>query len=164
MISNTGKVFSRKASKYGKILKEKRHHSGYLMVSLSLNGKVFNRYIHRLVATEFLEKKEGKTTVNHIDGNKHNNNVDNLEWATPSENIKHSFDVLGKKSPMFGKKGASNKNSKTVYQISKNGLVIKKWDCVSDAARFLNCNPSQIINVIAGRGKTCKGYFWSYDI
>lgn len=75
------------------ILKPRLHSSGYLRVMLSVNNKHYDRYIHRLVATEFcknhnpLKYKE----VNHIDGNKTNNNSDNLEWCDRSYNNKHAY-------------------------------------------------------------------------
>lgn len=71
----------------GRMLSLINHTGGYLTTKI---GKAGNRYIHRLVAEAFLIKPEGKTEVNHIDGNKKNNTVENLEWVTPSENQLHS--------------------------------------------------------------------------
>lgn len=64
---------------------------GYATVVLNVNGKFHNLSRHRLIAITFLEKPEGKDFVNHKDGIKTNNNVDNLEWVTKSENTIHSF-------------------------------------------------------------------------
>lgn len=63
---------------------------GYMVVPLRKNTKRKNHYIHRLVAEHFLEKKKGKDVVNHIDFNKSNNTVSNLEWCTQKENTNHS--------------------------------------------------------------------------
>ena len=74
-----------------KILKPAKTDSGYFVVCLSKN-KISKHYkIHRLVASAFIENKERKKCVNHIDGDKTNNNVSNLEWCTYSENMKHAF-------------------------------------------------------------------------
>ncbi|CDD75562.1 prophage LambdaSa2 HNH endonuclease family protein [Cryptobacterium sp. CAG:338] len=71
--------------------------NGYKVVSLWKNGKGKSVYIHRLVAETFIKNPENKKTVNHKDGNRTNNNVSNLEWATYSENNLHEYRVLGKK-------------------------------------------------------------------
>lgn len=63
--------------------------SGYLAVGLSINGKCQTSYIHRLVAIAYIPNPENKPEVNHIDGNKMNNNVNNLEWVTANENCSH---------------------------------------------------------------------------
>ena len=65
---------------------------GYLSVRPSIDGKQKTLYIHRLVAETFIPNPEHKPTVNHKDGDKHNNRVDNLEWATCSENTTHAYD------------------------------------------------------------------------
>lgn len=63
---------------------------GYRMVVFTVNGKKIYKNVHRLVAENFLENHENKPEVNHKDGDKQNNSVDNLEWVTSSENQKHT--------------------------------------------------------------------------
>lgn len=74
-----------------RILKQ-YNQKGYLHVNLARNGHYKRFRVHRLVACAFIPKIDGKTDVNHIDGNKQNNNAENLEWCTPSENIRHAFE------------------------------------------------------------------------
>lgn len=77
-----------------KILKHGKSKSGYLIVSFCVDGVKSNQTIHRLVARAFISNESNKPQVNHKDGNKHNNCVNNLEWATVSENAKHAYGVL----------------------------------------------------------------------
>lgn len=63
-------------------------------VIMETNGKMRHINAHRIVASLFLKPKAGKTDVNHKDGNRQNNHVDNLEWVSRSENIRHSYDKL----------------------------------------------------------------------
>ena len=88
-VSSLGRV---KSVKRNKILSQKHNWDGYLRIQLWRNNK--NKYvsIHRLVAEAFIENPNTKPFINHIDGNKQNNKVDNLEWCTQKENIKHAFD------------------------------------------------------------------------
>ena len=91
-ISNYGRV----KSFFGgivKILKPNLEKCGYFCIQLYYNGKHRNFKIHRLVAEAFIPNSENKKTVNHIDGNKMNNFVDNLEWATYKENINHALEI-----------------------------------------------------------------------
>ena len=83
----------------GKVLKPGINR-GYKRVTLSKANKLKKFSIHRLVASVFLDNKFNKPCVNHIDGNKSNNNLLNLEWCTYSENEKHSYNVLNKINPI----------------------------------------------------------------
>ncbi len=91
MISNYGRVLSFKRGK-PKFLKQIVNFKGYLVVDLYGNFKSKQKYIHRLVAKHFVENSQEKESVNHIDLDKKNNNVDNLEWLTLEENVYHYLD------------------------------------------------------------------------
>lgn len=85
---------------------------GYLYVGLNSNSSQSNILVHRLVAWHFIPNPENKPTVNHKDGNKLNNHVNNLEWATHSENAKHAFDTGLK---VAWNKGLSNRQLCAVH-------------------------------------------------
>ena len=87
-ISKDGFVLNIKTNRVLKPSKSK-----YLSVSLCLNGKSFQKTIHRLVALNFIPNTDNKTDVNHIDGNKHNNHYTNLEWVTRLENNLHAVKI-----------------------------------------------------------------------
>ncbi len=86
LIDENGKVFNQKTKKY---LKGSIGENGYLYYRLSKNGVKKMCYAHRLVAETFLPNKENLPVVNHIDGDKLNNNIKNLEWVTYSQNVQH---------------------------------------------------------------------------
>ena len=88
-VSNYGRV---RNNKTGYILKPLEVGFGYVVVELWNKNGPKSKKIHRLVAEAFLPNPDKKTQVNHIDGNKKNNRLDNLEWVTASENMKHSYD------------------------------------------------------------------------
>ena len=73
----------------GKQMKTTLANNGYLVVGLYKDKKPYQKLVHRLVAETFIENPDNKLTVNHIDSNKQNNMVDNLEWATQKENVMH---------------------------------------------------------------------------
>ena len=109
-ITRNGKVFS---FKYGYKKELKLHNfKGYYRVFLSEGGKPNGYFVHRLVAQAFIPNSENKAQVNHIDGNKQNNNINNLEWNTREENEKHKREILG-----WDNKG--EKNGNCGYRMSK---------------------------------------------
>lgn len=165
-VSNFGNVKSMNYNHTGKPknLTIKSHHSGYRMVMLCKNGNHKNKTIHILVATVFIENPLNKPCVNHIDGNKSNNCVSNLEWVSYSENTRHAIKTgLRADSNMTGCKGILNPLSRPVYQYTKSNQPVKKWPSISDAARYLNCPPASIINNAKGRTKSLHGYVWKYE-
>lgn len=94
VVSNNGDVFSlpRRGAWKTKKLKPQINHNGYERVTLLKNGNRSYLFVHRIVADNFIENPLTKRTVNHKDGIKTNNNVENLEWATHSENAQHAVD------------------------------------------------------------------------
>lgn len=136
---------------------------GYLIVGLSKNGKRKNFYVHRLVAETFLDNLNNLPQVNHKDGNKKNNRVDNLEWCTASENQIHSYKVLKTKYNLFGLNISREKQKKKVSAY-KNGKLFKTFNSISEAGRFMKVNPSCICGCCKGIYKTCKGYIWKYEL
>lgn len=76
--------------KKGRILKGRLHSGGYIRVNICINNKNKDYYIHRLVAKEFLDNYSEDLVINHKDGNKKNNSVNNLECVTQKENLKHA--------------------------------------------------------------------------
>lgn len=90
-VSNLGRVYSYPRNGTTGGIRTLTNMNGYLRVPLKKNGVTFNAGVHRLVAQAFISNPENKPTVNHKDGNKLNNCVDNLEWATDKEQLIHSF-------------------------------------------------------------------------
>ena len=179
-ISNYGNVKNKE-----KILKPLLCSSGYLFVRLYNKTEVKNLKIHRLVATAFIKNPQNKSCVNHIDGNKKNNNVKNLEWCTYKENSLHAYKIglnkvtdkmreackiNGKKTGKIngqkvGKeniKKAIQKNKIKVKQYSKEGKYINTYDSITDAGKFNKIKKCNISANIKGRTKTAGGYIWKY--
>lgn len=134
-VSNFGRVKSLKRDvnyKDGRIRHQKEktstgfiRNTGYLYVNLNKNSKVIKKNIHRLVAQAFIPNPENKPQVNHKDGNKTNNHVDNLEWNTAKENFNHALNT-GLIKPLKGKKHNNSKITEKdvlkIRELSKTGL------------------------------------------
>ena len=163
-ISNKGKI--KGLYRYNKILKTHcNKHNGYVYALLCNNKKEKCYRVHRLVAQTFLENKENKPYVNHKDGNKQNNCVENLEWCTAKENTEHAFKnglisiKKGKENHMYGKYGDKHWNSKKVMNIETG----KIYNSFGDIARELNIiNASNVIAVCRGKRLKAYGYHWKY--
>lgn len=135
---------------------------GYLKIILRKKGEPKSFFVHRLVGIAFIENPENKRTINHKDGIKTNNCVENLEWATDSEQIKHSFLVLNRKKPLLGKFGKDHHTSKKVIQISLNGEAIKVWDSIISVEKAGIAQSGYISQCAKGKGRTAGGYKWEY--
>lgn len=149
-ISNYGNVKSLKNNKI-KILKPQIDGCGYYQVFLYKNKKAKKYKVHQLVAKYFVSNEENLKVVNHKDGNKLNNNANNLEWCTHSYNNKHAYDNK-LKTPCF----------KIIYQYSKNNKFIKVWNGALEIERCLKINNSNIIQCCKNKRKTAGGYIWKY--
>jgi len=158
-ISNYGRVIGCN----GGILKFSKSHNGYTNLCVYNKGKKATLRIHRIVAYNFIPNLENKPDVNHKDGVKSNNHVNNLEWCTKSENMIHSIRVLGRKiyEPEHKKYGESPRARK-VIQYSKDNKFIKEYESISEIQLYMNISQSAISNCCIGISKSSYGYIWKY--
>lgn len=146
----------------GKLLTPKVDRYGYLCIGLMKGDKrrTFTT-VHRLVAKVFIENTENKPCVNHIDGNKLNNHVSNLEWCTVLENNRHSIRI-GLTKPRKDFHLHALKKRKRILQSDLDGNPIKEWDGIRLAERELNLHADRIIKACTGKFKQHGGFKWSY--
>jgi hypothetical protein len=156
-VSNKGRVLSKARyinRPYGKtfkedyILKPHKTHKGYLAVDLD---KKKNKVIHRLVALAFIPNPENKPQVNHIDGDKTNNNVENLEWCTNRENTIHAYET------------GLNKNRESIHQYSLEGKLIRIWTSAYEIERVLGIGNTTIQAACTRKNHKTKGFYWMYE-
>jgi len=122
---------------------------GYLRVALFKNGKGKHVEVQRLVAIAFIPNPDNKPEVNHIDGNKKNNKVENLEWVTISENAIHSARAL-------------QKNVRRVNQYDLQDRYLATYSSITIASEITGVKQSSISNVLAKRRNKAGGYKWKY--
>lgn len=133
---------------------------GYSKTAMYCPGDKNPQSVHRLVAKAFLPNPENKRTVNHKNGVKTDNRVENLEWATYSENIYHAYRVLGKKTALLGKLGADNHLSKSIAKLDSKGVVLETFACGREAQRETGVNAANISKVCLGERETAGGFKW----
>lgn len=167
-VSNLGRIKSFHKRIEGKIIKLAPDKDGYCLVGLHKNKRTCRRRVHRLVAQTFIPNHQNLPQVNHIDGNKQNNRVDNLEWCTNQENIIHSFKVL-KRIPVYPNLKENSKWQKYIETVKKrvikfdiNMNKIQEYDSLMDAERENNINHLHISKCCRGIYKTAGGYIWRY--
>lgn len=141
-----------------KILKLNYDKMGYIIVRLSKNGKLHTKTIHRLVAETFIDNPNNYKIINHIDCNKTNNNVNNLEWCTQKHNVRESF----RNGLQIAPKGKESTSSKRVEQYNLKGNLIKIWDCTMDIQRELGIANQYISACCLGKFRRSHGYLWRY--
>ena len=150
-VSNLGKV--KRLFKSGKenVLSGRADKDGYIEVILSKNQKKKTCRLHRLVALAFIPNPNGKKEVNHKDKNKQNNSVDNLEWVTTAENIRHSF-AMGR-----------NMYKRAIVQYTKAMEIVAHWESIREASRNLKIATSGIVGCCGGHLQTSGGFIWRYE-
>lgn len=161
-VSNLGNVISinYNGTKKSKHLSKNLNHKGYEVVHLTKTPKSKHVFVHRLVAMSFIPNPNNLPQVNHIDGNKKNNKVDNLEWCTNKYNYEHAVKTgLIKKEKQ---KGYHRSNSRSVNQYDLNGNFIKHWDYILEAAKELNISFTSIYHNCNGQIKKPKLFIWKY--
>lgn len=157
-----------KSNYTNKILKHEISKNGYCLIMLCKNKKRKLMSVHRLVAKTFLDNYTEELQVNHKDGNKQNNNLNNLEMVTCKENIRHSFKnglqipKRGKEHPLYKKYGVKNKTSKKVNQYDLENNFIRTWDCIRDVERVLKINNSNISACCKGKKNSAGGFKWKH--
>lgn len=141
-----------------KILKE-GNSKGYKKVNLSKDGIKETLKIHRLVAQTFIPNPDNLSDVNHKDGDKANNCVDNLEWITEQGNTLHAYENGLSTQPKGGKKSGA----RAINQYNLDNIFIRSWDSIADAVNE-GFDYSCIIHCCKGKYKNHKGYVWKYAL
>lgn len=137
-VSNFGSVFSAKSKKKLSICKAKK---GYCVCNISKNGNTKTTYVHRLVAKAFIPNPKKKLQVNHIDGNKQNNNIENLEWCTDKENKDHAL-KNGLITDQIGESNYASKINKekalTIRKLCNEGdYTQKEISCILNVSKSI---------------------------
>lgn len=127
---------------------------GYPIVKLSKGGEKVSRRVHRLVAKAFIENPDNLPEVNHLDGNKNNNCVENLEWCTPKENKVHAWVMGLTKAPPAEK-------PKMVEQYDGE-FLIAVYKSIAIASFLLDISGEDICKCCKGKRKSAGGYRWKY--
>ena len=136
-ITSCGKVWSYRNERFLTPLVGK---DGYLFVHLYKDGKMKNCYVHRLVAEAYIPNSENLPQVDHIDGNKMHNYLNNLQWITHKENCRKS-------------------KNKPILQFDLDGNFIREWECAYDVGKVA---VKSINDCLKGRHKTAYGFVWKY--
>ena len=145
------------------IKKIQKNLNGYSIIVLSINNKPKTFTVHRLVAKHFIHNPENKPEVNHIDGDKGNNHISNLEWNTKSENNQHAYNNGLKKGSthLKGKTGSLCFNSIPVLQILSNGKEIK-FASATEAEKNIGISRRGISQCARGIQSFAGGHKWKY--
>jgi hypothetical protein len=141
-VSNKGRIWSEYSQK---VKKPTLQNGGYLLVFLIKNKKRKAALVHRLVAEAFIDNPNGLAEVNHKDGIKTNNTIDNLEWCSRSDNLRHRSRVLGQRG-----------NAKQIMCV-ETGAV---FEAIKDAGKWAGVTGEAIHSSLKRTGGKSGGYTW----
>lgn len=147
---------SRVYSTQDKVLKFNRNNSGYLTVGLGrrMDGTRRTKTVHKLVALAFLPNPNGYTEINHIDENKDNNCVENLEWCTRKYNVHYNNDSMIIKG--------AEKQRKYFGQYDLDGKLIRVWHGFKKLHRETEFDRTEVSRCCRGKKESYRGYTWKY--
>ncbi len=159
LVSSMGRVISLPNNHHRapKIMKLRLGRGGYLRVGLVRNGKQSMFFVHRLVAGAFIPNVRGCPQVNHIDENKKNNCVENLEWVTAKENTNY-----GTARARTSAKQKNNVHPCPVIQKTLDGMEVARYVSCSDIPRLTKFKRTGVVECLRGRIQTAYGYKWEY--
>lgn len=150
LISNLGRVKNKNTSR---VLKERFTTTGYVLVNLSKGGKMHTERIHRLVGTHFIPNPDNLPEINHINEDKTDNRVENLEWCDRKYNVN-----FGSRTERQRKK-----ISKAVVQLSTDDKEIAHFCSTVQAGEHTEINSHRIADCCRGTRKTAGGFKWKYE-
>lgn len=158
-VSEAGLVINFKT---GNITKGCKSGRGYLHFAFQKNNVRTAYKVHKIVALLFIENPINYKEINHIDGDKHNNHVSNLEWCSRSHNVKHAFDAGLRNGSMLGRYGKSHNLSKSIFQFTKDGVFVKEWENAMEVQRETGFDDGSIGQCCKGVYKQSNGFVWKY--
>ena len=138
----------------GRVLKQRNDKDGYLLVHIKIDGKQTTKLAHRLVAQTFIKNADNLPQVNHLDCNRTNNNVENLEWCTASYNQKYREKYGVSQTEAVGH---------PVFAINLSTLEVTHFQSQSEAGQALGADTGSINKVIKGRLKQTNGFWFVND-
>lgn len=152
-VTEDGHIYRYVYNRAIEVAQRKNSNNGYLLITLHKGGGVrTDACVHRVVAETFIPNPENKKCVNHIDGNKTNNVVSNLEWVTPSENTRHAYAT------------GLNKHKRKIAQYTVDGTLVATYNSLTEAQEAVG-KPGKT-NIACclrlDRCKTAYGYVWQY--
>ena len=147
LVTPAGQIFS---THLGRMLKQTKKGAYLACAVVTDGGKQVKRFVHRLVALAYLPNPTNKEQVNHKNGNKHDNQLVNLEWATRTENAQHAL------------KTKLTSVEKPVVQKTLEGVLIKTYPSIKKAAASVDVTATSISRVCTRKSKICCGYLWAF--
>ena len=147
-----------------KTLKQELGNTHYPTVTLCKLGKLKTVLVHRLIAQAFIPNPDNKPCVNHKNWIRNDNRIENLEWVTYSENTKHAYDSLWIIPSMKWRFWSLNNKARHINQYSLEGVLIKSWDSIVEAANSLWVSAALVSACCRGRRNKTGWFIWKYKL
>ena len=168
LVEQNGDIYSTRTKKY---LKPSRASNGYFSVELFNKNGSKRFLVHRIVANAYIPNPNNLPQINHKDENRGNNAVENLEWCTAKYNMNYGEGAKTRHSkidyskPVYKENAIKNAMSvkKPIFQYTKDGKFVARYDSAADAARVLGVNNTHISEAAKGKRKTSNGYIWKFE-